>query len=98
MDPFLLRLVTPRLDVIFPGGGTVRLRVARPAVATRRLLLLLLFCSLRLPLEGTSVAGADLLDESFPSRVLVTCCRRDEQTKNKKLLTISLLWPIRRTA
>ena len=63
MDPFLLRLVTPRLDMIFPGGGTIRPRVAKPAVATRRLLLLLLllFRSLRLPLEGTSLAGADLL-------------------------------------
>ena len=92
MDPFLLRHVTPQLDVIIPGGGTVSPRVAQPAVATRGILLLL-YRSLRLLLEDTSLAGADLLYESSPSRVLVTvllltCCRKNGQTSNTELLTI----------
>ena len=89
MDPFLLRLVTPRLDVIFQRSGTVRPRIAQPTVSTGGLplILLLLFSSLRLPLEGTSLAGADLLDVRFPSRVLLTCCRGEEQIWNTELLT-----------
>ena len=67
MDPFLLHLVTPRLDVIFPGGGAVCSRVTQPTVATRRLLLL--FHSLHLPLDSTSLAGATLLDESSSSHL-----------------------------
>ena len=97
------------MDAIFLGAGNVRPRVSQPAVATCKLLLLLLLLySLCLPLEGTSLAGSDLLDDSFPSRVLLkflllTCCRRDGQTWNTELLTIManetwrlriILWPL----
>ena len=99
-DPLLLPLKTPRMDVIFPGGGTVRSHVAQLAVATRELPLLLhLFRSLRLLLENSSLAGADLLDESFPSRVLLIRCRRDGQTWNTESLTIraNKTWCLRLT-
>ena len=93
MDPPFLGLVPPRLDVVFPGGGAVRPRVAQPAVTARVLLLLLLLLlrSPGLPLESRIQTSADILNESFPFQVLLTllltCCQGDGQTQNTVLLT-----------